>query len=161
MAATYTVSAGGQTLVNAVVTLLFIRPSATQSLQILRCWVTQSATATAAMQRIQIVTQVSAFGTFVTATPRAHDTWSTSQIVGGTAGAAGTVGVNASAEGGGTRTVRYEDAFQNTIGWFWRPVIEDEIWTLQANATLGFGLYFPVAAGTLTNWSFGISFRET
>src|SRR5687768_11725408 len=113
MAREYTVSAGGITLANQAVTLVFINPASPGvTIEILRCWIAQSANATSAQQRVQLVTQATAFPTLTSATPRKtkiNDP--ASGIVGGTAGAAGTAGINASAEGGGTKTVIVEDAF--------------------------------------------------
>jgi len=161
MAGVYTINSGGAlTLVNAACTVVFLHASATQSLQVLRCYLAQTGTTTIEMVPVQLSTQVSAFPTLTSATPRAHDGWSTSQIVGGTAGAAGTCGVNASAEGGGARTIRWEGAFQNTLGWEWKPNTEDEIWTLQANGASGFGVHIPAALTGRTGWRVSLTFRE-
>src|ERR1041384_5813299 len=67
MAGLYTISAGGITVANQAVTLLFLHVGATQSLEVIRCWVSQSGTATGAMQRVQLVTQVTAFPTLTSA----------------------------------------------------------------------------------------------
>ena len=161
MGRAYIISAGGITLANQAVTLVFLNPGTTCSLEILRCWVSQSGTATGAQQRVQIVTQVSAFPTLTSTTPRKKDLLEqASQIIGGIAGAAGTCGTNASAEGAGAKTVLLEDAFNNLNGFLWTPTTEDEIWRMNAGAASGFGLHLPIAPGTLTNWSFGIVFRE-
>lgn len=157
---TYVLSVGGITVVNAVVTLAFINPGATQSIAILRCWVSQSANATSAQQRVQLVTQVSAFPTLVSTTPAKTSLIDPiSVIVGGTAGAAGTAGTNASAEGAGAKTVILNDAFNVLNGWLWVPT-PNEVIVMNAGAASGFGLYFPVAPVTLTNWSCGIVYQE-
>ena len=161
MAGVYTINSGGAvTIANAALTLIFLHVGATQSLQVLRCKASQRGTTTLEMVGVQLVTQVSAFPTLTAATPRAHDGWSTSQIAGGTAGAAGTCGINATAEGGGARTIRFEDSFSNLVGFEWRPYTEDEIWTLQAGSASGFGLYFPAALTGRTSWTFDMTFRE-
>lgn len=157
---TYVVSAGGITVVNAVVTLVFINPSSTVGIEILRCWVGQSANNTSAQQRVQLVTQVTAFPTLTSTTPaKLVLSDGASAITGNTTGAAGTCGTNASAEGAGAKTVILNDAFNVLNGWLWLPTPDERI-VLNAGAASGFGLYFPVAALTLTNWSFGVVFRE-
>lgn len=159
----FTVGAGGQTLANAVVTLVFINPAAAPSMniEIMRTWISQSANATSAQQRVQHETQVTAFPTVVSATPaklkRADP--NVSVIVGGTAGAAGTCGVNASAEGAGGKTAIFDDAFNVLNGYMWVATPAETI-VMPAGSTSGYGLYLPVAAATLTNWAFGVNFRE-
>lgn len=158
----YTVTAGGITLANQAVTLVFINPPAApeRGIRILRAWVGQSANATSAQQRVQLVTQVAAFPT-LTATPpqklKVGD--AISVITGGTAGAAGTAGTNASAEGAGAKTIKVEDAFNVLSGWLYVPTPNEYI-ELPSGSASGFGLHLPVAAATLTNWAFGVTFAE-
>lgn len=163
MAKEYSVGGDGLTLANAVVTLVFINPAAAVSpmLNILRMWASQQGSATSAQQRIQAVTQPTSFPTLVSATPRhirRSDTVA-SLIVGATSGAAGTCGINASAEGGGSKTVMFGDNFNVLNGYLWvatpREVIE-----LTAGDANGFGLYLPAAAASLTNWACGINYGE-
>ena len=157
---TYVLSGGGITLANQAVTLGFINPGTTASLEILRCWVGQSANATSAQQRVQLNFQVTAFPTVTSQTPiRTNLLDGVSVIVGGAAGAAGTCGINASAEGAGAKTIIVADAFNVLNGWVWIPT-PSEIIILGAGSSSGFGLHFPVAALTLTNWAFGIVYRE-
>ena len=162
MAREFVVSAGGITVAGAT-TLVFINPAAAPNfnIEILRCWIAQSANATSAQQRVQLVTQVTAFPTLTAATPaklkRADP--NVSIITGGTAGAAGTAGTNASAEGAGSKTVIFDDAFNVLNGWLWVPTPRETI-IVPASSTSGFGLYLPVAPGTLTNWAFGVVFAE-
>src|SRR6266705_1092260 len=105
----FSVGGDGLTVVNAVVTLVFVNPPAAPStnLEFLRMWASQQGSAVSAQQRIQVETQVTAFPTLVSATPRAlkHGDATASIISGGTTGAAGTGGINASAEGAGAKTV--------------------------------------------------------
>src|SRR3990167_3259107 len=103
MAREYTISAGGITLANQPVTLVFLNPASPGvSIEILRCWIGQSANATSAQQRVQLVTRVTAFPTLTSATPaKTKITDPVSGIVGGTAGAAGGGGGGAPARGGG------------------------------------------------------------
>ncbi len=164
MARQYNIVGGGTTsgitLANAVVTLMFIHPGTTAALRILRVWINQSANATSAQQRVQFVRQVTAFPTLVTFTPQ--KVWEgdpASVITGGTTGAAGTCGINASAEGAGAKTVIMEDAFNVLNGFLWVPKPGEEI-VCAPSSTSGFGVYFPKAAATLTDWSFGLTFEE-
>jgi hypothetical protein len=160
----FTVSAGGITVANQAVTLVFINPAAAPNfgIRIRRCWVNQSANATSAQQRVQLVTQVTAFPTLVSATPQKHFTQdpNASIIAGGTTGAAGTCGINASAEGAGAKTIRVDDAFNVLTGYEWRPTGPDDQIELPAGLASGFGLHLPVAPATLTNWAFGVTFEE-
>ncbi len=163
MAKEYTVGGDGLTLANQAVTLVFINPAAAVSpmLNVLRMWASQQGSATSAQQRIQAETQVTAFPTLTGATPRhlkRSDTVA-SLIVSGTAGAAGTCGINASAEGAGSKTVMFGDNFNVLNGYLWvatpREVIE-----LTAGDASGFGLFLPAAAASLTNWAAGINYGE-
>jgi hypothetical protein len=161
----YIISAGGVTLANQAVTLVFLNPAAGPSpgIEVYEAWASQSANATSAQQRVQLVTQVTAFPTLTSQAPKTLKLGDpASAIVGGTAGAAGTSGINASAEGAGAKTVRWEDAFNVLNGWHWGPFppLSSSSIILQAGSASGFGLHFPVAPGTLTNWAFGICFRE-
>jgi hypothetical protein len=158
----FSISSAGITVAGAT-TLIFVNPAAAPSvnLEFLRFWVGQSANATSAQQRIQLETQVTAFPTLTSATPvklKPADP-NASVITGGTAGAAGTAGVNASAEGAGTKTTVLEDAFNVLNGWLHVPT-PPESRIMPAGSTSGQGLFFPVAPSTLTNWAFGLIFRE-
>lgn len=160
MSREYTVGGGGLTLANQAVTAVFINPSSTIGVEILRAWLGQSGTATSAQQRVQQNTQVTAFPTLVSATPaRRRLSDPVSGIVGGTAGAAGTSGINASAEGAGAKTVIDHDTFNNLNGYLWVPTPREPI-ILGAGAASGYGLHLPVAPGSLTNWQCGVTFGE-
>ena len=163
MSKEYSVGGDGLTLANQAVTLVFINPPAAvaPNLYILRMWASQQGSATSAQQRIEAETQVTAFPTLVSATPRhlkRSDTVA-SLIVGGTAGAAGTCGINASAEGAGSKTVMFGDNFNVLNGYLWVPTPREVI-ELAAGDSSGFGLYLPAAAASLTNWACGINFGE-
>lgn len=156
---TYTISASNQTVLGAT-TLVSIRPGTTCSIEVLRAWVSQSANATSAQVRVALGTKVAAFGTFVGDTPAKTSLLDgISQIVSGTAEAAGTCGINASAEGGGTLTPIVEDNFNVLNGWLWVPTPADTI-TLNASAASSFNFLFQSVPGTLTGWSWGVTFRE-
>lgn len=158
----FSLSAGGISVVGAT-TLIFINPAAAPNpnLEFLRFWAGQSANATSAQQRIQLVTQASAWPTLTSATPvktKPADP-NASVITGGAAGAVGTSGINASAEGAGTKTDVWDDTFNVLNGWLHVPT-PPETRVIPAGYTSGLGLYFPVAPGTTTNWAFGLVFRE-
>jgi hypothetical protein len=158
----FSVSSGGQTVAGAT-TLVFVNPSAAPNpnLEFLRFWVGQSANATSAQQRVQLETQASAFPSLAASTPvklKPSDP-NASIITGGAAGAAGTAGVNATAEGAGTKTPVWDDAFNVLNGWLHVPT-PAETRVMPASFAQGLGLFLPVAPATLTNWAFGLVFRE-
>lgn len=160
MSREYNVGGGGLTLANQAVTLVFINPGATLGFEVLRAWAGQTGTATSAQQRVQMNTQVTAFPTLTSATPAKTKFGDpTSGIAGGTAGAAGTSGINASAEGAGAKTVIIPDTFNNLNGYLWVPTPRELI-VLGAGIASGFGLHLPVAPGSLTNWQCGVCFGE-
>lgn len=158
----FSVSSGGVTVAGAT-TLVFINPAAApnMNLEFLRFWVGQSANATSAQQRIQLETQVTAFPTLTSATPtKLKPADPNNSVIGGnTTGAAGTSGINASAEGAGSKTAVWDDAFNVLNGWLFVPT-PPETRVMPAGSTSGQGLFFPVAPSTLTNWAFGAVYRE-
>lgn len=157
----FSVSAAGITVVGAT-TLVFINPPAAPAanLKFMRHWVGQSANATSAQQRVQIVTQVTAFPTLTAATPSKINFADTASIItGGTTGAAGTAGINASVEGAGTKTIVWEDDFNVLNGWL-LVATPPEGRVMPAGAASGQGLFLPVAPSTLTNWAFGQTYAE-
>jgi len=144
-------------------TLAFINPPAAPSIniQILRAWSSFSANATSAQQRIQIVSQVTAFPTLTSYTPRKKKPAdpNASVITGNTTGAAGTCGINASSEGAGTKTVEYPDVFNVLNGWLFVPTPpEYMIWP--AGSSSGLGLYFPTAPNPTNGWTGGMVYAE-
>lgn len=160
MAREYIVGGGGITLANQAVTLVFVNPAATCGFEVLRASAGQTGTATSAQQRVQFNTQVTAFPTLVSATPAKTKFGDpASAITGGTAGAAGTAGINASAEGAGSKTVVQNDTFNNLNGYLWVPTPR-ELYSMGAGISSGFGFHLPVAPGTLTNWQFALTYGE-
>ena len=140
-------------------TLVFINPGTTRSIEIVAAEVSQSGSTTSAQQRLQFVTQVSAFPTLTAATPVALDAGAgASAITGGTAGAAGTAGVNASSEGAGAKTVLREFGFNVVNGWQWWATKDSII--LNASGSSGFGLYLPAAPSSTGNWNASVTFIE-
>jgi hypothetical protein len=156
-------SVGGSNItVAGATTLVFINPAAAPNvnLEIMRCWIGQSANATSAQQRVQLESQVTAFPTLTSATPaKLKRAGAASVITGGAAGAAGTSGINASAEGAGGKTAIFDDAFNVLNGWLWVPTPRECI-VMPAGSASGFGLFFPAAPATLTGWTFGVNYAE-
>lgn len=160
MSRQYSVIGNGVTPTAGAVTLSFVNPGTTRSLQFLRAWAAQAVNATSAQNRIQLSTQVTAFPTLTGATPVAHTISDpASVIVSGTAGAAGTSGINASAEGAGAKTIIYPDAFNVLNGYLWIPTPKDVI-VLNAGAASGLGLHMPAAPTPAGAWSWGLTFEE-
>ena len=158
----FAISLGGATVAGAT-TLISVNPAAAPNFNIefLRFWVGQSANATSAQQRIEILNKASAFPTLTSYTPvklKVADP-NVSIIAGGTAGAIATCGVNASAEGAGVAAVRWDDAFNVLNGWLHVPT-PPETQIYPAGFGNSIGLYFPVQPATLTSWSAGCIFRE-
>jgi hypothetical protein len=159
----FSVGGDGLTLANQAVTLVFVNPAAApnSSLEFLRMWASQQGSATSAQQRVQVETQVTAFPTLVSATPRPlkHADATASIIVGGTAGAAGTCGINASAEGAGTKTVKFGDNFNVLNGFLWVATPRETL-VMPSGSVSGLGLFLPAAAASLTNWAAGMNYGE-
>jgi hypothetical protein len=156
----YNVGAVNQTVLGAT-TLVAIRPSASVALRILKMEVDQHANATSAQCVLRWGRKGAALGTYVSATPsKIADADPASAISGGTAGAAGTVGVNASAEGAGSVSVLREGvAFNSLSGFLWLPR-PDEVIVCQAGSATPFVLQFQAAPGTLTGWNWNLQFEE-
>lgn len=161
MAREYIVGSLNVTVTNAVdLAQAFVNPGTTASLEFLRAWASQAANATSAQQTVALRTQVTAFPTLTSATPRKTKLLDpVSQITGGTAGAAGTAGVNASVAGAGTKSEVVDDNFNVLNGYLWVPTPRETI-IMNASAASGFGIYFPVAPATLTSWSVGLTYAE-
>lgn len=159
----FSVGGDGLTILSAAVTLVFVNPPAAPStnLEFLRMWASQQGSATSAQQRIQVETQVTAFPTLVSATPRPlkHGDATVSIIAGGTAGAAGTCGINASAEGAGAKTVKFGDNFNVLNGYLWVATPRETI-NMPPGSVSGLGLFLPAAAATLTAWACGMNYGE-
>lgn len=139
---------------------VFVNVGTTAALEFLRMWASQAANATSAQQTVAIRTQATAFPTLTSKTPQKMKSGDPSSVItGGTAGAAGTSGVNASVAGAGTKTDILYDDFNVLNGWLWVATPGDTI-GLKPSDSVGVGLYFPTAPATLTNWSSGAIFRE-
>jgi len=156
----YTVTGANITVANQAVTLVVINPVAGTAIEILRCWVSQHANATSAQQRVLLGLKATVFQTVTGATPgKTKSGDPISGIVSGVAGAAGTCGINASAEGAGGLTTIIPDAFNVLNGYLWVPTPRETI-IVRAADSLAFTLQFPAAPTTLTGWNFGVTFAE-
>jgi hypothetical protein len=160
---TYTISVDAQTVV-AAPQLVFMNPSAggaaVPGYEILRAWASQRANATSAQQGIALGTKLTVFPTVVSATPAKTSLGlPTANLVGGTSGAAGTCGVNSSANGGGTEVKIYWDNFNVLNGWLWVPTPAETMLAMPG-CTSGNFLQFTSTPGTLTSWSWGVAYRE-
>jgi hypothetical protein len=158
----YSVTMQNQTIA-ADATLVIIHTDSTvatggSNIEILRAWVGQQASETSDQLGIMIAQKASAFGTYTATTPVGHFIGGrASGIAGGTAGAEGTAGTDASAEGAGTVTPIIYDGFNNLNGWLWVPTPEERIIVPTDTAIILKIVGTPAALG---NWSAGISFRE-
>jgi hypothetical protein len=158
----YTVSMSNQTII-ASADLVNIHTDSTlatagSNIEILRAWCSQGDTETSQQLGIQLCLQASAFGTYTAATPTPHFLGGkVSGIVGGTAGAEGTAGVDASANAAGAKTVIWSDGFNNLNGHVWVAVPEERI-ILPADTCIVLALIGTPSA--LGNWFAGITYRE-
>lgn len=141
-------------------TMVWINPSTTIGFRILRAWMSQAGTATSEDQQVTLFTQPTSFPTVVSQTPRPHKFGDpASGITGATTGAAGTCGVNASAENAGAKTHVITDSFNNLNGWLYIPT-PLEILEMGANIASGFGLFLASTPTGKTLWSAGITYEE-
>lgn len=158
----YSVTMQNQTVV-AEATLVIIHTDATLStggsnIRVLRAWAGQQASETSDQLGVMLALKASAFGTYTSTTPQPHFVGGrASGIVGGTAGAEGTAGTDASAEGAGTVTPIVYDGFNNLNGWLWVPTPEERIIVPADTAIILKIVGTPAALG---NWSAGITYEE-
>ncbi len=156
----YNIPMENQTVITGS-TAVFVNPGVDASIEILRCWLSQAANATSAQELVRLNTQVAVFPTLTSTEPvRTVLLEGVSTIVGGTAGAAGTCGTDASAEGAGAQINIIEEGFNVLNGYLWVPTPGETI-IMSASLTSGFGFGFDTGSPTtLTNWNAGIVFRE-
>jgi hypothetical protein len=163
MAREYSLNADNQTVV-AAPQLTFCNPPAGgvagAGFEVLRAWCSQRANATSAQQGIRLGSKVTAFPTLVSATANPMKlTDPASKMAGNTTGAAGTTGVNSSANGGGAEVYTYQDNFNVLNGWLW-VATPPETQVFMPGGTSGHLLQFSNTPATLTAWSWGIIYRE-
>jgi len=165
MAREYVIAANAVTMAAQAVTLSYFQVMQTApvtAIEVLRVYASQKGTSTSNMIGVQLSTQVTSFPTLTAQAPqRLKSGDPVSLITGGAAGLAGTSGINASAEGAGSKTVVLPDNFNVLNGWLWVPTPNETIIETPQATGHGFGLHFPTSlAGATTNWSGGIVFRE-
>jgi hypothetical protein len=161
MSRAYNILMNNATLANQPVTLIGVRPATTSALRIIRMWIGYNGTATSTQQRVEWGRQPTSFPTVVSATPaKITEGDPVSGITGGTALAAGTCGVNASAEGAGGKVLLGNDTFNWLNGWLWTPANPLEAIILSPSSANAFFLWFPAAPATLTGWNAGLTFEE-
>ena len=155
----YTIIGENQTIA-AAGTLVLIRPGAAFGFKVLRAWAKQAGTATSNQIRIQLGSKASAFPTtLASATPQKLDEKSpASQFTGGTSGAAGTCGINATSEGAGTFSAKFNDAFNTLTGFEWTPVFEELRY--RAGSADAFVMRFPATPAQTTGWEWGVVIQE-
>lgn len=152
------------TTIVADATLVAIRAAASATtrgsvLEILSVRVGQQGTSTNQQLGILLADKATAFGTMTAATPSPLSVGgAASGITGGTAQAAGTAGVDASAEGAGTVTPIIADSFSVLGGWLWIPTPEERILLLPGSNP--FIVKLVGTPTTLTGWSANVVFRE-
>jgi len=158
----YSVTMQNQTIV-ADATLVIIHTDSTlatggSNIRILRAWCAQQASETSDQLGVILGLKASAFGTYTGTTPTPHFIGGrVSGIASGTAGAEGTAGTDASAEGAGTVTPIIYDGFNNLNGWLWVPTPEERI-VIPADTAIILKIVGTPAA--LGNWSAGITYEE-
>lgn len=160
MAREYSVSGDNQTVV-AAPQMTFLNPKASPScaIELLRLWASQRANATSAQQGVRMGTKITAFPTVVGVTPSALKLSDPiSLLVSGT-GAAGTAGINSSANGAGAEVAVLQDNFNVLNGYLWVPTPAETV-VVGAGAASGIFTGFNGTPGTLTGWSFGVIYRE-
>jgi hypothetical protein len=133
MAAIYTISMMNQTIAADATLVLFHTAADVTArgsiIQIMRVSVGQLGTDTSDQIGVVIGEKAAPFGIYTPTTPAPHNLGGPpSGIVGGNAGAQGTAGTNASAEGEGAVTVTIADTFNNLSGYRWSPTHEERIW---------------------------------
>lgn len=122
----------------------------------------QNATATGAQCRGELFTRDTA-GTLtctsVTPDPISIVGGPISALVGNTApaGGAARIGINSSADSGGTYSQIMPFNFNNINGYLWVPVPEERIMIPPATVA---GFRFTAAPGTTTGWGFMLTFEE-
>lgn len=162
MARTYTVTGDNQTVVASPI-LTHLNPNAggagVPGFEPLRCWVSQRANATSAQQGVSLGTKASVFATVVGATPAKNWLGDPAAALASGTGAAGTAGINASANGAGTLTTTYPDNFNVLNGWLW-VATPPETMMFMPGGTSAFAHSFTSTPGTLTGWSWGVVYRE-
>lgn len=145
--------------------LLALRTAASLSagsiLAMLRIEIFQNATATGAQVRGETATRDTAGTLTLTSVTPSNVSYAgpASGLSGNVApvGAAARIGINSSADSGGTYTQRRPFNFNNLNGYLWIPT-PDERMIISPDNT--FILRFTAAPGTTTGWGFAVEYEE-
>jgi hypothetical protein len=166
MAREYIVSSDNVTLSStASPIIVFLNPVAAGAsgcgIEIIHAWASQRAGATSAQTGVALGTKISVFPTMTTGVTPAKTKLSdpVSSLVSGTTGAAGTAGVNASANGAGTEIAVVNDNFNNLTGWNWYPSPGEGI-VLMPGSTSGFFMKLLGTISPSSGWSWGVAYKE-
>lgn len=141
--------------------LIVIRPPTDGvNIELLEARISQTGSTTSEMVGGAIGLKSSAFQTLTAATPVALRSGGTASVIsGGTAAAAGTAGVNSSAEGAGTFVPLVEDGFNNINGWLWLPMPDSRI-VVPSGSSEALTLKLTTTPSGLTGWRATLIFRE-
>lgn len=133
--------------------------SSASLVKVKRCSVTQNASATLAMCRLEFATRDTA-GTLTTTSSAPLSTeggasgfTGNTSVIGGT----GRSGINSSADSGGTYTTVLEEDFANTSGFLYKPDPTEQYLIVPSTV---FVVRFSAAPGTTTGWSFHLWLEE-
>jgi hypothetical protein len=145
--------------------LLAFRPAATPNagsvIAVKRIEISQSGTATGAQCRAEVATRDTAGTLTMTSVTPSNLVLGgpISGLVGNTAPAGGTarVGINSSADSGGTYTQRRPFNFNNLNGYLWVPTPEERKIVLPDTV---FVIRFSAAPGTTTGWTISCEIEE-
>lgn len=160
----YTVAGENLTLGTGNV-LLALRTAAALAagsiLMIKRIEIFQNATATGAQVRAETATRDTAGTLTLTSVTPSNVSYGgpASGLAGNVApvGASARIGINSSADSGGTYTQRRPFNFNNLNGYLWIPTPDEQI-VISADQT--FILRFTAAPGTTTGWGFALEYQE-
>lgn len=147
----------------STITLAIINPPAARAIEVIRAGCSQNGSTTSGQLGVRLGLKASAFGTYTSASPQKLKTSDPSSLIsGGTAGAAATSGINASAEGAGTVTTVYPDSFNVLNGWLWTPnyTLGETMIVSGADSLAAVLQLTTSTASYLSGWDFEITFRE-
>jgi hypothetical protein len=140
------------TAVTAAISLIQIKASSSQPLQLIEARLSQSSSTTSAQQRVQLL-RFSAASTVTAFTPLLENTIDPAA---GAAGSTSGTGVNASSEGT-PGDILGEWDFNVLQGFLWQPVLEDRIWVPVSGIIV---MRFPAAPGSSTTYDGQLKFLE-
>lgn len=136
-------------------------PNAASFLKILRVEVTQSASAISAMPRLVFSTRDTSGTLTTTSVTPTNDVLGgpTSGLSGNTSviGAVARIGINSSADSGGTYTNHWPNASNQLNGYYWVPTPSEIIWVPPSTVWC---VRFAAAPTSTTGWDVAVAFEE-